>query len=148
MTTPQMFELARFNVISAAFSPMAEGSLDAAYVYAWSNRVFPFDIPSDYARAFEDGFQVRSGALKALADHLDHLWRTGGSRPTYRQLEEQFVHAPGAEWDRMTLISALRYFFLRRMFDGAFYEALLSEAPAEGMAICEPFDPTMELSIV
>lgn len=142
MTIEALFELARFNVLTASITPGPDQRLADAFVFAWDRKLFPVFDESDLANAFEDGFDISKEKIDSLIEYLGDRW-SAGSVPTFYELEDHYnSRGPNAEWRRSELISVLRYAKLSEQFDTAFFQTLLTEMkhPTEATSITASYD--------
>ena len=144
----RMYEMARFQVLTAAVTPGVEDRLPEAYVFAWDNEVYPFsDAGSHLHVPFEPYFRVCEEKAEELSKFLDDRW-LAKKVPTFYELEDHFETRFG--WDRGMLISACRYMYLHNLFDAAFWKTLLTPGkhPTEAATISRKFNPAKELLLV
>ncbi len=141
MNSTALFELARFNVLTAAVTPGACEHLDNAYVYAWDDRVYPVFHDSKFTEAFEGGFDIPRNELEALFKYLDDKWLEKDT-PSFYKLEDEFdVRMGTGFWNRSRLMHALRYARLSDRFDEAFFAAILAptDHPIEASLIADDY---------
>lgn len=148
MTSRALYEMARFQVLSAAMTEGPGDHLHDAYVFAWETGIYPyFDDVISLHKPFEAEFAVGSQQMRDLFTMLDEHW-LARTVPTFWELEDRFnVRDGGGPWERGTLIYALRYARLSRRFDDAFFAALLKpqQHPTEASLIDGPFDRNSDL---
>lgn len=139
----QLFQMARFSVLSTAKLSSQDPVLSDDYVYAWDHGVFPmFHEGARLHLPFAAQFAVTKTMLDELSKYLDDR-RQAREVPTFYQLEDYYnVRSGRSEWDRSKLISACRYMFLNDLFDKPFWTGLLksSDHPTEAKSIVRPFD--------
>jgi hypothetical protein len=141
-TTRQVFLATKFQIMTAALTPGPRERIVDAYLFAWDEEVYPlFHEASDWHKPFETSFKVSKEMLSELSKYLDDLWINGKKVPSFYELEDHYgVRYGQSDWDRHALISAMRYMRLCRMFDEAFWGAILepmrhpSEAAIIGMS--------------
>lgn len=147
---PQLFELARFQILAAAAESQNLNGFSPSYVYAWDRRIFPLhDHGGGMPDVFADGFRVSKDRMEELASFLDDRWLEK-SNLTFYQLEDHYkVRRSGAIWDRSELISACRYFYLCELMDTNFWHALLTpmQYPSEAGGICMPSENIFPLYV-
>lgn len=139
----QLYEMARFNVLSAACAKAVGTAISDAYVYAWYAGVYPFDTEAPgLHQPFADQFDVPEHHAQELGKMLDDRW-LNKSVPSFYQLESECGGRGRREfWHRTRLIRCCRYMYLEDMFDDAFWKALLSRGdhPIEAQSIIRTFD--------
>lgn len=147
----QLFEIMRFQILTAAMKPETQDRLTDAYVYAWETRVFPlFNEGAEWHRPFAAHFVVRAEQVGELSQFLDERW-TARYFPTFYELEEHYGLRSGRSvWQRANLIRACRYLKLSSLFDQGFWECLVAptEHPAEAAHITAPFDRTRDVYLM
>lgn len=119
-------------------------TLDSAYLFAWSRRVYPLFHTSVLHEGFEEFFYPTQEMIKALADSLDKAFMSGEAPPTVYDLEDKLHVRYSNDWDRSNLIDALRYMSLcPGRFSTDFWAAMTRDAgaPAEANSFYENFRP-------
>lgn len=137
----QVFELMRFQILTAALTDIGEEQLPDALVFALENRIYPIFEGEALHEPFDDYFFVTREKIQNLADNLDAHWRSG-STPSFSSGDRDQVMVAGTIWDRAALVNALRYMRLSRCFDDAYWEALTEAADftTDAESIRDPFD--------
>jgi len=147
----RMYEMARFQVLTAALSPGVEDRLPESYVFAWDYEVYPFsDAGAHLHVPFEPYFRVGKEKFEELSKFLDDRW-LDTKVPTFYELEAHFeTHLGRSGWDRGMLISTCRYMYLNDLFDAGFWKVLLTPGkhPTEASAILRKFNPAKDLLLV
>jgi len=137
-----LFQMTRFQILCTAKTKGTEDYLSSAYVYAWAEGVYPLFENTDLHKPFADQFRVSAEMVEELSKYLDEQ-EIQGAVPTFYQLEDYYgVRSSRTPWDRMQLIDACRYMFLRGMWGDEFWKALLkgSDHPSEAKSIVRPYD--------
>jgi antitoxin MazE len=148
-----MYEMARFQVLTAALTPGVEDRLPDSYVFAWDHGVYPFsnaDAGANLHEPFEPYFRVGKERAEELSKFLDDRW-LAKKVPTFYELEDHFeVRLGRSGWDRGMLISACRYMHLCDLFDAAFWKKLLApgQHPTEASTVVRKFNPAKDLLLV
>lgn len=145
------FTLMRFNLLTAALNPNTARKLSDAYVYAWSEGVYPVsDGMAEWHEPFADQFRVTREMGLDLLKFLDERWRE--KQPiSFYTLENHYEVSSGyGSWDRGALIHLCRYFRLCRLFDDAFFMALTKngESPIEAASITDPWNREADLFLM
>jgi hypothetical protein len=151
MMEHQLFEIMRFQILTAAMKAETQDRLTDAYVYAWETRVFPlFNEGAEWHRPFAAHFVVRAEQVAELSKFLDDRW-AAKYFPTFYELEEHYGLRSGrSTWHRANLVHACRYLRLSGLFDQAFWDCLVepNERPAEAAHITAPFDRTRDVYLM
>lgn len=148
------YTLMKFNILSMALHPEMGDRLDDAYVYAWDSDVYPiFHEGAPWHQAFEDDFHVSREMMSELARRLDKAWDGGqGTAPTFYELESLYDARHGnTEWDRSSLIGAMRYMALSRgRFDQKFFAEVTRDAgaPSEANSLADPFNRNNDIYFI
>ena len=142
-----MFELTRFQLLSAALTPGPAERIDDAYVYAWDIGVYP--LFHEWARLhqpFSEQFAVAEAPFRDLMTFLDDRWSKSETQSFY-ELERHYDTRGAGIWDRSALIHALRYTRLAGRFDAGFFAALCrpGDHPVEASVILESYERANEL---
>ncbi|NHQ81577.1 hypothetical protein HA051_08315 [Chromobacterium vaccinii] len=137
-----LFEIMRFQILTASITKGPDGYLNNAYIYAWNEGIYPLHQESaSMHKPFPSEFKITKEMVDELGKNLDTLWMQGKS-PTFYELEDIYqVWLGSTIWDRVKLMTTCRYLFLSRLFDEAFWKKLLSQAnhPTEAAFICREF---------
>ncbi|HVJ33167.1 MAG TPA: ribbon-helix-helix domain-containing protein [Terriglobia bacterium] len=143
-TTRQVFLATKFQIMTAALTPGPRQRIADAYLYAWDAEVYPlFDDGAEWHKPFETSFSVSKEMVSELSKYLDELWINGKDIPSFYDLEDHYgVRHGRTEWDRHGLLVALRYMWLKRLFDEPFWNAILKpmEHPSEASSITSQFN--------
>lgn len=144
MSTEALFQLMRFNILSAAKNAGDAWPMHPAYVYAWQSSVFPlFDEAAQFHTPFSEQFAVSMDEVDELSKLLDEAWAAKKSISFY-EVENAFGVRGSAQsstnWQRWKLIRACRYMSLHDMFDKDFWAALLEngKCPSEALSLARP----------
>jgi hypothetical protein len=149
----KLFEIMRFNILTAALNPATRRLLGDAYVYAWDRKVYPVDHRNERDKPFAASFDVTEEMMDELGKFLEERWR-GKNVPTFYQLEDYYhIREPGtagSPWDRISLMHACRYLKLAEWFDSEFWSRLLAptEHPSEASSIAQPYDRKKDLFLL
>src|SRR5205085_1469418 len=137
------YALMRFQVMALGVNPQTANFIANGYLYAWENGVYPlYDEAAPWHKPFADQFEIGPDMVKELGELLDKRW-LADDVPTFYELENHFnLLAGSGPWERMKLVVVCRYFYLKQMFDPAFWSKLLSPTahPAEASSVARPFD--------
>jgi hypothetical protein len=133
----------KFQILTAALTPGLAAFISDDNVFAWQHSIYPFhDHQQEYwAEPFESYFEVNRQMIEELAKFLDDTWLKSETI-TFYELEKTLQAGVVSNWDRSKLIDACRYFFLRKMFDDNFWQALLQRgnAPNEASVVNQAYD--------
>lgn len=147
----QLFEIMRFQILSAAMRPEMTDKLTDAYVYAWEARVFPlFNEGAEWHHPFASQFVVPAELVSELSTFLDERSATKYF-PTFFELEEHYGLGNGrTPWHRATLVRACRYLRLNGLFDESFWSCLITpkEHPPEAAQITAKFDRARDVYLM
>jgi len=139
----QLFELMRFQVMSASLQEGSRQRLDDAYVYAWSKGIYPVQHEAASAhKPFKELFQYSEMQVDQVADFLDD--HSIKNMPlTFYQLEDSF----GGKDSRIMLLLICRYLFLSKLFGDEFWSDLIKngQCPAEAHGLTRPFNRDTDL---
>jgi hypothetical protein len=145
LLSQQLYQLAKFQVLSTATNFPDQGGIANTYIHAWHFEVYPYTHADGLHTPFEECFKVRKAEIESLVKFLDDNWQ-GNKLFTFYELERHFgSREPETEWPRWKLINCLRYFFLDKGFDTKFWDKLLekSDHPVEASTITYAFDVKM-----
>jgi hypothetical protein len=147
----RMYEMARFQVLTAALTAGMEDRIPQSYVYAWDSEVYPFsDSGANLHVPFEPFFRVGKERSEELSSFLDDRW-VRKKVPTFYELEDHFeIRFGRSGWDRGMLITACRYMHLNGLFDPTFWRKLLTagQHPTEASVVVRKFNPSRDLLLV
>jgi hypothetical protein len=138
----QLYQLAKFQVLSSAVNFPDQGGLADTYIHAWYHGVYPYSHADGLHTPFEEHFKVRKDEIESLLKYLDDNW-LNNKMFTFYELEEHFhSRDPGSNWPRFKLISTLRYFFLDHGFDDPFWSKIVEQYhhPSEASLLTRSFD--------
>ncbi|WP_163098663.1 hypothetical protein GL267_008725 [Acidithiobacillus ferrianus] len=152
METKMLFEIMRFNVLSAARSKDQSCMLNNATVFAWAKRIFPLYHNEDsFHVPFASLFRVSEEMIDDLSETLDK------NKMTFYQLEDYFdvrgiaghSDAKTSGWDRPKLIYSCRYLKLCGLYDDELWNTLMKpmEHPSESTSVMKPFDRENDLCL-
>jgi len=135
----QAFTNAKLQIMLAARQPDSGDYLSDAFVFAFTNDVYPaFNQAHElWAEPYESCFEITKEMMISLGNHLDDLWRRRQAT-TFYELEKNYK---SKDWSRGKLILACRYLWLNRMFMDLFWDSFLSpgEYPIEAESISKTF---------
>ena len=139
------YQLMRFNILSSPNGQIPGYGRSQAYLYAWSNGVFPiFDEFAEYHEPFSEDFKISKARITGLAKLFDDYWMEN-KKLTFYELESVMkdhkdLNDP-TRWPRWELIIASRYMYLSGRFDTPFWNNLLTsgECPSEAFVISDEF---------
>lgn len=128
----QLFQIARFSLLSKAASHEARSDVPAAYVYAWHVGIYPW-LHEDvrFHHPFREQFQVTPEMGSQLVTFLQGRWYMRDPL-LFSEVEDHFVRGEGGPWNRAVLIRSCRYIFLRELFDRHFWGSLLKASESDG----------------
>ncbi len=143
-SSQQLFEIARFNVLSTAMQRDTAKHISDGYLYAWQEGVYPaFNTHPAIHAPFRLGFRVAEELVDELATVFDDAIADKKPVPSFYKLESIYdVRSGRGPWDRGKLIVACRYMFLNETFGEEVWGPLLrgSDHPSEARSIIRKFD--------
>lgn len=147
MSRDRMFMLMRFNVMSFALTEVGRKKIADAYLQAWDDSAYPLMHGAAFwHEGYEDDFDVTKDMMENIGSYLDGLWVKKKHIPSVYDLEVHYqIRQGNTPWDRMKIITALRYFYLNRSFDAAFWTSIMSNVPSEGSHITSKYDRDSEV---
>lgn len=130
----QLFQIARFSLLSRAISHAASSDIPAAYAYAWHAGIYPW-LHEDVQlhRPFQEQFLVTPEMGGQLVTFLQERWYMRDPL-LFAEIESHFVRSDGGPWKRSVLIHACRYIFLSELFDRHFWGSLIKASESDGSA--------------
>lgn len=134
----KLFELMRFQILTAALQEGSKQRLNDAYVYAWDEGVYPVQHDSaSMHKPFKAQFAHSEEQVDQVAEFLDAKW-LNDEPVSFYQLEDHF----GGKGSRIMLLHVCRYLFLTELFDEALWSGLManSQCPAEARSILRPYN--------
>lgn len=140
-STKAEFEIIRFQILQAGLTAGTSARLNDAYLYAWDSGVYPMFHDDRLAKEFDTHFRVNREKIEALITFLDKEWLNGKLYNFY-ELEDYFnVRYGSSDWERYTLIYALKYAYLYGAFDEKFWEKMVEpmKHPSEAGSITSKF---------
>jgi hypothetical protein len=138
-----LFEIMRFNILTAALNPATRDKIDDGYLVAWENRVYPLNDGEDpQHETFSSLFHVDKSMMIELREYLESMHRAK-IVPTFYDLEDKFRGK--GRWDRMELVWACHYLKLRGAFDDVFWRRLGERHPSEASNIWLDYDREKEV---
>lgn len=142
-----IFQLVRFNVLSAGLTEGTSQKISDAYLYAWDESVYPIFHDDKLASTVATHFRVGKELMQSLIKFLDSEWLNKKVYSFY-DLEDRFgSRYDNTEWDRGSLIIALRYAYLSQKFDTSFWQKLIgpTKHPLEASSITREFIRTQDI---
>lgn len=131
------FTLTKLHVFAVAHADSANNRVGNAYLFAWRHNIYPFLQPSAQAHLpFSKCFEVSKSMMEELVGYLDKSW-TRKETINFYQLEDRYSDG---NWDRSTLIDAIRYIYLSKTFADEFWVAFMDghQHPVEASLMTEP----------
>lgn len=145
----KLFQLARFQVLSAGLTNGTAQLIDDAYVFAWLNRVFPYGHWGGLGLhfQFEEDFTVRSAQIEFWSANLDRLIHDNAV-PTYNEFREDLGISQNIQ-DESAFIDGLRYMFLLGGREVRVFQRLLTPGgfPREAEKITRPFSRWTDVNL-
>jgi hypothetical protein len=138
----QLFQLTRFNVLTAARTASSAQAISDAYLFAWDNGVFPLFDRTPLHEPFASHFAISRDMVEELSKDLEDHW-DAKTVPSFYKMESLYgVRSGRTKWDRMRLILVCRYMFLHGIFDQGVWDAILvgSDHPSEAKSITRKFN--------
>ncbi|RON33680.1 hypothetical protein [Pseudomonas brassicacearum] len=146
-TAEMLFNLQKFQLLTLFTSKSATKNITPAYAYAWDNGIYPIgNSAAPWHSPYKDQFAITEEQVTELAELLDEKWLKK-VKISFYELEAHYdiqgLANSGSEWDRGSLISACRYFYLLDWFDGDFWKGLVghSDCPSESHSVRREFKP-------
>jgi len=140
-----LFSVQRFQVLALFCNTAAEQTVSASYAFAWSQGVYPLlNTSAPWHKPFAHCFDIAHERIAELHQLLEQRFAAGAPLSFY-ELEDHFgirgSRRPGPQWKQASLINAMRYLYLHRTYDAAFWERLLGDqqCPLEADVIAKPF---------
>ena len=144
MNGREIFNLQRFLILQTKLNPQTSHLIDDDYAYAWYAGVYPFFSERDLHEDLAGFFRITKEQMNTITKYLDDEW-LNGNRYNFYELEDHFgcrSPYPVENIDRLVLLEATRYMYLRGGFDNEFWEKLVEpmKHPAEASRIVRDFD--------
>ena len=135
-----VYQNTRIGIITLRQLNNNSAGITDEYAYAWVNEIYPFEAPTKIHEPFAKRFKISKDEMTVLAEFLDAIWMKNEGI-TFYELESaaKSKKLPG-DWDRVKLLLATRYFYLKGMFRGhGFWETMIKpmEHPMEASSITD-----------
>jgi antitoxin MazE len=120
-------------------------AISDAYLYAWSNDVYPIMHENlEWHKPFTAAFSVSPEMMDDLSQLLDESWRKKKPLSFYKLEDHYELRLGQSDWTRVSLMQACRYMYLEGAFDQEFWTRILrrGDHPLEAGSITREFDRT------
>lgn len=138
-----IFNLQRFQILQTKLNSRTSDTIPDFYAYAWCVKLYPFLDEGELHEDLKNHFSITPKQVDIVTKWADDEW-LAKRLYTFYEYEDQFnvMSNPTEGLDRWKLICILRYSYLRKGFDEAFWDKLLEpmKHPTEATVITRSFD--------